>query len=118
MTKNNKYQSISFHNNSIQVPNKPTIPFIEGDGIGPDIWKASVRVIDAAVKKAYDGQREIQWMEVYAGEKAFRKYGKWLPQETIDAFKKFIVGIKGPLTTPVGEGIRSLNVHIRKSLDL
>ncbi len=118
MTKNNIYQSISFHNNSIQVPNKPTIPFIEGDGIGSDIWQASVRVINAAVKKAYDGQREIQWMEVYAGEKAFRKYGNWLPQETIDAFKKFIVGIKGPLTTPVGEGIRSLNVHIRKSLDL
>jgi len=118
MTKNKNFQPISFHNNSIQVPNKPTIPFIEGDGIGPDIWQASVRVINAAVKKAYDGQRQIQWMEVYAGEKAFRKYGKWLPQETLDAFNKFIVGIKGPLTTPVGEGIRSLNVHIRKSLDL
>ena len=118
MTKNNNYKSISFHNNSIQVPNKPTIPFIEGDGIGSDIWQASVRVFNAAVQKAYDGQREIQWMEVYAGEKAFRKYGKWLPQETLDAFKKYLVGIKGPLTTPVGEGIRSLNVHIRKSLDL
>ena len=118
MIKNNNYQSISYHNNSIQVPNKPTIPFIEGDGIGSDIWQASVRVINAAVRKAYNGQREIQWMEVYAGEKAFRKYRNWLPQETLDAFRKFIVGIKGPLTTPVGEGIRSLNVQIRKSLDL
>ncbi len=100
------------------VPDNPIIPFIEGDGTGPDIWRASVRVFDAAVEKAYRGKRKIFWMEVYAGEKAYNKFGSWLPEETIQAFKEFLVGIKGPLTTPVGGGIRSLNVAIRKALDL
>ncbi len=100
------------------VPDNPIIPFIEGDGTGPDIWRAAVRVFDAAVEKAYKGQRKIFWMEVYAGEKAYKKFGDWLPEETIQAFKEFLVGIKGPLTTPVGGGIRSLNVAIRKALDL
>jgi len=96
----------------------PIIPFIEGDGTGPDIWRATVRVLDAAVEKAYGGRRSIQWTEVYAGEKAYNRTGEWLPQETLDAFRKYLVGIKGPLTTPVGGGIRSLNVAIRKALDL
>ncbi len=100
------------------VPDNPIIPFIEGDGTGPDIWRASVRVFDAAVEKAYGGRRKIFWMEVYAGEKAYNKFGSWLPEETIQAFKEFLVGIKGPLTTPIGGGIRSLNVAIRKALDL
>ncbi len=100
------------------VPDNPIIPFIEGDGTGPDIWRAAVRVFDAAVEKAYGGKRKIFWMEVYAGEKAYNKFGSWLPDETIQAFKEFLVGIKGPLTTPVGGGIRSLNVAIRKALDL
>ena len=100
------------------VPDNPIIPFIEGDGTGPDIWRASVRVFDAAVEKAYKGKRKIFWMEVYAGEKAYKKFGSWLPDETIEAFKEFLVGIKGPLTTPIGGGIRSLNVAIRKALDL
>ena len=100
------------------VPDNPIIPFIEGDGTGPDIWRAAVRVFDAAVEKAYKGRRKIFWMEVYAGEKAYKKFGDWLPNETIQAFKEFLVGIKGPLTTPVGGGIRSLNVAIRKALDL
>ncbi len=100
------------------VPDNPIIPFIEGDGTGPDIWRAAVRVFDAAVEKAYKGRRKIFWMEVYAGEKAYKKFGDWLPDETIQAFKEFLVGIKGPLTTPVGGGIRSLNVAIRKALDL
>lgn len=102
----------------LQVPDKPVIPFIEGDGIGPDIWRASVGVFDAAVKKSYGGQRAIQWKEVLAGEKAFRQTGEWLPQETIEALKKYVVAIKGPLTTPVGGGIRSLNVALRQELDL
>ena len=100
------------------VPDNPILPFIEGDGIGPDIWRAAVRVFDAAVEKAYGGKRKIFWMEVYAGEKAFHKTGSWLPDETIKAFEEFLVGIKGPLTTPVGGGFRSLNVAIRKALDL
>ncbi len=100
------------------VPDNPIIPFIEGDGTGPDIWRASVRVFDAAVEKAYQGKRKIFWMEVYAGEKAYKKFGSWLPDETIQAFQEFLVGIKGPLTTPIGGGIRSLNVAIRKALDL
>ncbi len=100
------------------VPDKPTIPFIEGDGIGPDIWKASVRVFDAAVKKAYDGKRKIKWMEVLAGEKAFNHTGEWMPAATMDAFKEYTIAIKGPLTTPVGGGIRSLNVALRQELDL
>jgi isocitrate dehydrogenase len=100
------------------VPDQPIIPFIEGDGIGPDIWNASVRVFDAAVEKAYGGSRKIEWMEVLAGEKAFEKTGSWMPAETMDAFKKYLVAIKGPLTTPVGGGIRSLNVALRQELDL
>ncbi len=100
------------------VPDKPVIPFIEGDGIGPDIWKASVRVFDAAVKKAYEGKRKIAWTEVLAGEKAFNSTGEWLPAATMDAFRKYRVAIKGPLTTPVGGGIRSLNVALRQELDL
>ncbi len=102
----------------LSVPDKPLVPFIEGDGTGPDIWAASVRVFDAAVRKAYAGRREIEWVEVLAGEKAFHKTGNWLPQETEQAFRDHLVGIKGPLTTPVGGGIRSLNVALRQKLDL
>ena len=100
------------------VPANPTIPFIEGDGIGPDIWKASVRVFDAAIEKAYAGKKKIEWMEVLAGEKAFNQTGEWMPVATMDAFKKYLLSIKGPLTTPVGGGIRSLNVALRQELDL
>ncbi len=102
----------------LQVPDKPIIPFIEGDGTGPDIWRASVKVFDAAVEKAYGGKKKIVWFEVYAGEKAFNKFGEWLPDDTVEAFKEYRVGIKGPLTTPVGGGIRSLNVALRQILDL
>ena len=102
----------------LHVPNEPIIPFIEGDGTGPDIWAASVRVLDAAVEKAYGGARKIVWREVLAGEKAFTRTGNWLPQETLDLFREYLVGIKGPLTTPVGGGIRSLNVALRQMLDL
>ena len=103
---------------SIQVPDHPIIPFIEGDGTGPDIWAASVRVFDAAVQKAYGGKRKIHWMEILAGEKAHQKVGNWLPDETVEACKEYVVSIKGPLTTPVGGGIRSLNVTLRQILDL
>jgi isocitrate dehydrogenase len=103
---------------ALQVPNDPIIPFIEGDGTGRDIWKSSVRVLDAAVEKAYGGQKKIHWWEVYAGEKAFLTYNNWLPDETVEGFKKYLVGIKGPLTTPIGGGIRSLNVALRQMLDL
>ena len=102
----------------LQVPDQPIIPFIEGDGTGPDIWRASVRVLDAAVAKAYGGKRKIAWMEVFAGEKCFNAYQSWLLDETVEAFKEFLVGIKGPLTTPIGGGIRSLNVALRQLLDL
>lgn len=102
----------------LQVPDEPIIPFIEGDGTGPDIWASSVRVFDAAVEKAYGGKRKIAWKEVYAGEKAFNKTGKWLPEETLDTINEYLVAIKGPLTTPVGGGIRSLNVALRQILDL
>jgi isocitrate dehydrogenase len=102
----------------LQVPDTPIVPFIEGDGTGPDIWRAAQRVFDAAVEKAYGGKRRIVWLEVLAGEKAFNQRGTWLPDETIDAFKKYLVGIKGPLTTPIGGGIRSLNVALRQTLDL
>lgn len=102
----------------ITVPDFPIVPFIEGDGTGPDIWAASVRVLDAAVENAYQGKRKIIWKEVYAGEKAFNKTGKWLPEETLDILNEYLVGIKGPLTTPVGGGIRSLNVALRQILDL
>lgn len=109
---------IVFSNGKLQVPDFPVIPFIIGDGTGPDIWNASVRVFDAAVEKAYNGTRKIMWKEVLAGEKAFSTTGNWLPEETLDAFKEYLVGIKGPLTTPVGGGIRSLNVALRQILDL
>jgi isocitrate dehydrogenase len=109
---------ITMTNGTLNVPNDPIIPFIEGDGTGPDIWRASVRVFDAAVEKAYGGKKKIQWLEVLAGEKAFKKTNNWLPDETVAAFQKYIVGIKGPLTTPVGGGIRSLNVALRQLLDL
>ena len=102
----------------VNVPDRPIVPFIEGDGTGRDIWRASVRVLDAAVAKAYGGQRQIQWMEVYAGEKCFNQFSTWLLDETVDAFREYLVGIKGPLTTPIGGGIRSLNVALRKLLDL
>jgi len=102
----------------LDVPSHPILPFIEGDGTGPDIWRASQAVFDAAVDKAYKGKRRIAWMEVYAGEKAFNRFKDWLPEDTVNAFKEFVVGIKGPLTTPIGGGIRSLNVTLRQVLDL
>ena len=109
---------ISIVNGTLQVPPNPIIPFIRGDGTGPDIWAASQRVLDAAVQKAYNGQRRIVWFEVFAGETAKNKFDNWLPDDTIEAFKDYLVGIKGPLTTPVGGGIRSLNVALRQLLDL
>jgi isocitrate dehydrogenase len=109
---------ITIKNGKLNVPDKPTIPFIEGDGTGPDIWRASKLVFDAAVEKAYGGKRQIMWKEVLAGEKAYKASGNWLPNETLDAFREYLVGIKGPLTTPVGGGIRSLNVALRQELDL
>jgi isocitrate dehydrogenase len=111
-------QSISISGGKLTVPDRPIIPFIEGDGTGPDIWRSSQRVFDAAVAKAYGGKRKIAWMEVYAGEKSFKKFNNWLPDDTVDAFRTYLVGIKGPLTTPVGGGIRSLNVALRQMLDL
>jgi len=111
-------EQITIENGKLNVPDHPVIPFIEGDGTGPDIWNASVRVFDAAVQKAYGGKRSIAWKEVYAGEKAFQLTGEWLPQETLDVISKYLVAIKGPLTTPVGGGIRSLNVALRQILDL
>ena len=111
-------QVITVSNGKVTVPDEPVIPFIIGDGTGPDIWAASQRVLEAAVKKAYNGKRKIIWKEVLAGEKAFNKTGNWLPEETLEAFKHYKVGIKGPLTTPVGGGIRSLNVALRQQLDL
>jgi isocitrate dehydrogenase len=109
---------ITINNGKLNVPSHPILPFIEGDGTGPDIWKASVRVFDAAVEKAYKGSRKIAWMEVFAGGKAFEQFNNWLPDDTVAAFQEFRVGIKGPLTTPVGGGIRSLNVALRQMLDL
>ena len=111
-------EKVAFADGKLTVPSHPIIPFVEGDGTGPDIWRASVRVFDAAVEKAYGGERKAEWMEVYAGEKAFKQFNDWLPQETIDAMQEFRVSIKGPLTTPVGGGIRSLNVTLRQVLDL
>jgi isocitrate dehydrogenase len=111
-------EQITFSDAKISVPSRPIIPFVEGDGTGPDIWRASVRVFDAAVEKAYGGEKKVEWMEVYAGEKSFKQFNDWLPQETIDAMQEFRVSIKGPLTTPVGGGIRSLNVTLRQVLDL
>lgn len=109
---------ITIANGKLNVPNDPILPFIEGDGIGPDIWAAASRVLDAAVEKAYGGERKIEWKEVLAGEKAFKSTGEWLPQETLDTIGEYLVAIKGPLTTPVGGGIRSLNVALRQKLDL
>jgi len=116
--KNMDGDSISMKNKMLVVPDRPIIPFIEGDGIGPDVWRASKRVIDAAIEKTYQGQKEIKWLEVYAGEKANQLTGSWLPDETIDTCNEFLVAIKGPLTTPIGGGIRSLNVALRQILDL
>src|ERR1700747_3090738 len=109
---------ITYEGGKFQIPGRPIIPFIEGDGTGRDIWIASRRVFGAAVEKAFGGKRKIAWMEVFAGEKAFKQFKEWLPQDTVDAFRDFRVGIKGPLTTPVGGGIRSLNVTLRQVLDL
>jgi isocitrate dehydrogenase len=109
---------ISIQNGKLNVPDNPVLPFIRGDGTGPDIWAASQRVFDAAVQKAYGGKRKVVWFEVYAGETAKNKFDNWLPDDTVEAFKEFLVGIKGPLTTPVGGGIRSLNVALRQMLDL
>ncbi len=111
-------QKITIKNGKLTVPDKPTIPFIEGDGTGPDIWRASKLVFDAAVEKAYGGKKQLMWKEVLAGEKAYKATSNWLPTETLDAFREYLVGIKGPLTTPVGGGIRSLNVALRQELDL
>jgi isocitrate dehydrogenase len=111
-------EKITISNGKLQVPNNPIIPFIEGDGTGRDIWRASVRVFDAAVEKAYGSKRKIHWMEVFAGEKANKNYNTWLPDETVQACRDYLVSIKGPLTTPVGGGIRSLNVALRQLLDL
>lgn len=111
-------EQITIDNGILQVPNNPIIPFIEGDGTGRDIWKASKRALDAAVEKAYNGEKKIAWYEVFAGEKAFNEYGEWLPADTLTAIREYIVAIKGPLTTPIGGGIRSLNVALRQELDL
>jgi isocitrate dehydrogenase len=111
-------EPITIQGGALRVPDRPIIPYVEGDGTGPDIWRASVRVFDAAVERAYGGQRKLMWMEVLAGEKAFKETGDWLPQATVDLFQRYLVGIKGPLTTPVGGGIRSLNVALRQLLDL
>src|SRR3954454_3384735 len=109
---------ITIGQGKLNVPDQPIIPYIEGDGTGPDIWRAAVRVMDAAVEKAYAGRRKIAWFEVYAGEKAYNRFNSWLPEDTLAAFRHYLVGIKGPLTTPVGGGIRSLNVALRQQLDL
>src|ERR671939_1652859 len=111
-------ERIGYEGGALRVPHNPIVPYVEGDGTGADIWRASVRVFDAAVEKAYGGERRVHWMEVFAGEKAYKNYGDWLPQETVDAMQEFRVSIKGPLTTPVGGGIRSLNVTLRQVLDL
>jgi isocitrate dehydrogenase len=123
MNKNGGYimtqgEKITNQNGQLNVPNNPIVPFIEGDGTGPDIWAAAQRVLDASVEKAYKGERKIEWKEVYAGEKAFNKTGEWLPNDTLEAIREYFIAIKGPLTTPVGGGIRSLNVALRQELDL
>jgi isocitrate dehydrogenase len=111
-------ETITIKDGILNVPDKPVIPFIEGDGTGPDIWRATVRVLDAAVEKAYGGKRKIMWVEVYAGEKSYNEFGSWLPDSTVQACRDYLVAIKGPLTTPIGGGIRSLNVALRQMLDL
>jgi len=114
----NEMYTIRMADEGLRVPDRPTVPFIEGDGIGPDIWSAALPVFQKAIEKAFGGNRRVQWQEVLAGEKAFRETGEWLPQDTLEAFNRYLVGIKGPLTTPVGEGMRSLNVSLRQGLDL
>ncbi len=109
---------ITIERGKLRVPDRPIVPFIEGDGTGPDIWRAAVRVLDASVEKAYGGKRKIEWMEILAGEKAHKLTGSWLPDETVEACREYLVSLKGPLTTPVGGGIRSLNVALRQLLDL
>ena len=111
-------EKITISGGKLTVPNNPIVPFIRGDGTGPDIWASSVRVFDAAVEKAYGGKRKVAWFEVFAGEESFKKFNNWLPDDTVEAFREYLVGIKGPLTTPVGGGIRSLNVALRQMLDL
>ncbi len=111
-------EKIEIREGRLHVPNRPIIPFIEGDGTGRDIWRAASRVFNAAVEKAYRGERRVVWYEVFAGEKAYNKFGEWLPRDTVEAIREFTVAIKGPLTTPVGGGIRSLNVTLRQVLDL
>lgn len=111
-------EKITVENGKLNVPNHPIIPFIEGDGIGPEIWTAARRVLETGIEKAYKGEKSIEWMEIYAGEKAFNKTGEWLPQETMEKIREYLIAIKGPLTTPVGGGIRSLNVTLRQELDL
>ncbi len=111
-------EKISVKDGVLQVPNHPIIPFIEGDGTGPDIWRATVRLLDAAVEKAYGGQKQIKWVEIFAGEKSYNQFGTWLPDSTVQACRDYLVSIKGPLTTPIGGGIRSLNVALRQMLDL
>src|SRR5215216_2619828 len=111
-------EPVTIQGGKLNVPDRPIVPFVEGDGTGPDIWRASVRVFDAAVERAYSGKRQLQWMEVLACENAYRETGSWLPDATVEAFQRYLVGIKGPLTTPVGGGIRSLNVALRQMLDL
>nr|WP_255688577.1 NADP-dependent isocitrate dehydrogenase [Brevibacillus sp. AF8] len=118
MTQPTAGEKITVDNGKLVVPNNPIIPFIEGDGTGPDIWKASVRVLDAAVEKAYKGEKKIAWFEVFAGEKSFNQYSEWLPEDTLTAVREYLIAIKGPLTTPVGGGIRSINVALRQELDL
>lgn len=118
LTKPVEGEKITIHNGKLQVPDNPVIPFIEGDGTGPDIWAAASRVLDAAVEKAYKGSKKISWYEIYAGEKAFKLFGEWLPAATFEAIREYIVAIKGPLTTPIGGGMRSLNVALRQELDL
>ncbi|MDH5502136.1 MAG: isocitrate/isopropylmalate family dehydrogenase, partial [Gammaproteobacteria bacterium] len=113
-----KGAKITIKNGKLTVPDNPVIPFIEGDGTGPDIWRATVRALDGAVDKAYRGKRKIHWMEIYAGQKAFDLFDNWLPDQTVDACREYLVSIKGPLTTPIGGGIRSLNVALRQLLDL
>ncbi len=111
-------EKIILKDNNLRVPDNPVIPFIEGDGIGPDIWSAAKRVLDTAVNNAYNGAKKISWFEIYAGEKSFEKYNEWLPKDTLTAMKEYLIGIKGPLTTPIGGGFRSLNVALRQELDL
>ena len=111
-------EAIRIAQGKLQVPDRPIVPYVEGDGTGRDIWRASQRVFDAAVEKAYGGKRKVAWMELLAGEKAFNQTKEWMPAETLEAFRQYLVGIKGPLGTPVGGGIRSLNVALRQELDL